>query len=286
MKQVVIIILMLLSALNVKGQTNRIDSLLLDLFNDDKTFNRLVSPAKLFLYSGFNYDDRAFYAGRELGDHMHVVTGNVYLFHTNGFYAGASGLWYNQLHPSYTATVAVAGFRKPLNKKHTLTGRISYNRYFFNLPDSVISGVNLNSVGAGLTWRNSKAGARVSFNAMFGNDFGMNLTSALFANLNLVHFGETGRLCLAPEVSAFFGSETIGDESTGTAGDPLSATLSTTDKYGLLNTQAYIPLCLYAGDFSFEFGYSVNIPFTQDSNADYPISSFFSFSIGLLLPLD
>jgi len=285
MKRVVIIILTLLCALNIKGQTDKIDSLLLDLFNEDNTIGLLVDPPSFYLYSGINYDDRAFYAGRELGDHMHVVTGNIYLFHTGGFYAGASGLWYNQLDPSYSTTIVTAGFRKPLNKKHSFTGRLSYSRYFFNEPDSLSLSINDNNIGVGLILRNNWIGARVTLNAMFGNDFGVNVSSALFANLTLIRFGKTGRLCLAPEMSAYIGSETIEYESAGSIMDSINTAYQTTDEFGLLNTQLYMPFCLYAGNLSFEVGYSLNIPFTSDDNADYPINSSFSFSIGFLLPL-
>ncbi len=65
----------------------------------------------------------------------------------------------------------------------------------------------------------------------------------------------------------------------------MAMSYSVKEKYGLLNTQAYLPAYVYAGNFSFEFGYSVNFPMTQDNTTRYPVNSSFSFSVGYLLPL-
>lgn len=106
--------------------------------------------------------------------------------------------------------------------------------------------------------------------------------------LNDVVWGdkETMRL-LDPELSFFLGSESVELDQMGSqSGQQGTQTeITTENKYSLLNTRFYLPVCLYIGDFDLELGYSLNIPSTQDENMDYPLSSYFSFSIGYLIPV-
>ena len=283
MKRIVVQILMLFCGLQVFAQSDRIDSLLLNVFGDDKDISRLLDPPAFYLYTGAICDSKTFYAGRELGDNMYTINGSTYLVHSRGYYIGASGSWYPELDPAYNVTVLSAGIIKPLNN---LSFRASYSRYFFNNADSVSDNAIKNNLGIGLTLRNKWIGGRLSFNALFGNEFGINLAPSVFANITLVSFGTINKIFLAPEISAFIGSETIEYESGGSIIDPLSTTYITTDKYGLLNTLIYLPVRVYIGDFDFEFGYSVNIPTTMDTSQSYPVNSFLSFSIGYMLQLN
>lgn len=285
MKQSGIILLLFLLGVPVVAQSNRLDSLLLDVLGDDKRIDRLLNPPSVYLYGAITCDTKTFYAGRELGDNMYTINGNAYLMHSRGFYIGASGAWYKGLDPAYNATVVTAGIMKALNKKKNLSFRASYSRYFYYKADSLSDNVLNNNLGVGLTLRNKWIGGRLSFNSLFGNEFGMNMSSDIFGNITLTRFGSSGKIFLAPELSLFFGSETIEYESEGSMIDPLDSSYTTTDKYGLLNTRIDLPICVYAGDFDIEFSYSVNIPATKENNAVYPMSSFFSVSIGYILPL-
>ena len=93
---------------------------------------------------------------------------------------------------------------------------------------------------------------------------------------------------LEPALSFFMGSESVEYEvSSGTGGMQGSQGSSTgvENVYGLLNTEIMLPLSIYIGDFDLEFNYSLNIPLSQEEGIQYPASSFFSFSLGYLLPL-
>ena len=286
MKKIAIYLLLFLCGLPLFSQYDRVDSLLIDVFGNDKSLSNLYgqTQARSYLYSGIICDSKTLYAGRELGSEMFTVNGSIYWLHSAGFYVGASGSWYSELDPGYNSTVVTAGIRKPLGRKKNLSLGVSYSRYFFNVSDSIEIVFN-NSVGAGLTLRNSWIGGHLWFNAMFGREFGMNLSPDIFANITLARFGSSGKLFLAPEISLFLGSETIEYQSEGSVVDPGSPATDTSDKYGLLNTQASMQVCIYAGNFDVELGYSWNFPTTQVQSMSYPMTSFFSFSFGYLLPL-
>jgi hypothetical protein len=291
MKRVIIYIVLMIFVFPAFSQTDRLDSLLYDVLGDDKDMMKFLTPPPSFcyLYSGFAGNNKTFYAGREIGENMYTMNGSIYFFHSKGFFVGTTGSWYSQLNPAYSNTIFTAGFYKALNPKKNLTFRASYNRYFYNIPDDETTNIFTNNLGTGLTFRNKRIGGRISFNFLFGQDFGINVTPNIFSRFTIARFGKYNRIQIEPECSMFIGSEVVEYSSagnlTGQQSDSQSS-LPTKDVYGLLNTQFYLPLIIYAGDFDIELGYSVNIPKSQDKNTTWPVNSFFSVSLGYLLPLN
>jgi len=291
MKPVVTYILLMMCGFPAWSQIDRLDSLLYDVLGDDKEMMKFLNPPSsyCYLYSGFAGDSKTFYAGREIGDNMFSMNGSIYFFHSKNFFIGTTGSWYNQLDPGYSNTIVSAGFYQALNRKKSLSFRASYNRYFYNSGDSETNNVFNNNLGTGISLRNSCIGARLSLNFLFGQDFGISFTPNLFSRITIARFGKYNKIQLEPETSVFFGSEYVEYSITDNLNSQQSGTQSssiTNDVYGLLNTQVYFPLCIYLGDIDIELGYSVNIPNSQDENITYPVSSFFSFSLGYLLPLN
>lgn len=290
MKQHLLAIILLIQSLSVWSQTDRIDSLLNDIVWGDKEMMRLMDPPKsyCYLYGGLAGENKTMYAGRELEESMMAMNGNLFFFHSKGFFLGASGTWYGDPGEGYSNTMLSAGMYKPLNQKKSLNFRASFNHYFYASSDSLTENPFTNSMGAGLSLRNKRIGGRLSLNLLFGQDFGMNVTSAIFSRLPVIRFGKYNKLQLEPELSVFIGSESVELDQLGSQSGQqgIQTEMVTEDKYGLLNTQFYLPLCLYIGDFDLELGYSLNIPSSQDENIDYPVNSVFSFSIGYLLPLN
>ena len=126
-------ILLLISTLSVFGQGDRIDSLLNDLIYNDT--DPLIMPEKHvkfdFIYTGANFNSKTFYAGREISSNMYNISGHIYYYHSSGLFAGASGIWFDELTPSYSTTTLSTGFSKVLDKKKLFTFRTAYSHYLF-----------------------------------------------------------------------------------------------------------------------------------------------------------
>ena len=286
MKRVIVNMILLMSFMQLNAQTDTVDSLLIDLFGNDKTMSHIFDqPSRQsFFYSGINIDSKTFYAGRELGENMYSANANIYLFHSSGLYFGATGSWYSQLDPRYSSTTVTAGVRGYLTRSNNFSIRASYSRFFFT-PSELLTYIPFkNSVGAGLLLKNDWIGASLSYNLFFGEESVMNLTPEVFGNITLVRFGRSGRIHLNPDMSAFFGTETITTISSLT--DTLNSTYTTAEKYGLLNIQAFLPLCISFSGFSIEAGYNLNFPRTKDRLTEYLVSSSISFSVSYVLPLN
>ncbi len=289
MKRAIIPMIMLMYGLSAWSQTDRVDSLLNDVVWGNKEMMRLLDPPSwyCYLYNGVARENKTMSAGNTLEDNMVAINGNLYFFHTKGFFVGASGVWYGNPGAGYSTTIASAGINKFLNQKKSLNFRASYSRYFYANTDFEGENPYTNNLSTGISLRNKWIGGRLSLNILFGQDFGMNLTPGIFSRVPVLRFGKYNKIQLEPEFLIFIGSETVELLNISDLGSPQgSQTTTTKDTYSLFNTRFYLPVCFYIGDFDLELSYSLKIPVAQNENTDYPVSSFFSFSIGYLFPLN
>lgn len=280
---------MLMFGLSAWSQTDRLDSLLNEVVWGDKEMMRLLDPPSWYCYlnGGVAGESNTMYAGSELEDNMVAINGNLYFFHSKGLFVGASGVWYGDPGAGYSTTIASAGINKFINQKKSLNFRASYSRYFYANTDFPSENPYTNNLSTGISLRNKWIGGRLSLNLLFGQDFGMNITPGIFSRVPVLRFGKYNKIQLEPELLILIGSETVELANIIDLGSQQgSQTTTTKNTYGLLNTRLYLPVCFYIGDFDLELSYSLKIPVAQDENADYPVSSFFSFSIGYLLPLN
>lgn len=283
MKNLAIAILMF-SSLSIISQEDRIDSLLNDLlFNEDDPFMIIAPPTRIdFLYTGIYFNSNSFYAGREIDNNMYNLTGQISYYNSLGFFVNASGNWYSHTAPGYSTTVLTAGYYHALNKNKTFTFRTSYSRYLYYQPDTAYDYPYKNNFSTGLSYRKKWFGSRITSNLLFGEETSMNLSAGIYSRLTLCKFGKSDRIYLRPEISAFYGPESILKETT--AASDTTTSYEFVKEYSLLNTQFYIPLNISVNNFDIEFGCSVNFPFTKDENASYPVTAYFSFSVGYFLP--
>ncbi len=266
-------ILFLLYGISAAAQTDRIDSLLNDLiFSDETLLSEIISEKKDFLYAGLNYNNKTFFAGREIGTDLANVSGHVYYFSKYGLFAGASGIWYDQLSPGYTTTMLTLGYGLYLDKSKHFRASGSYSRLIYNSDTTAIYPYE-NNANLTLSYRKDWYGARISNNLLFGSQTFYTLSPSVFAGFYFLDFGKNNRFYFGPEISGYFAKETIN--------------LATTPEevFGLLNVQLFLPLSVNLGNFELQFGYSLNFPFTKDSAADYKVSSGFSVSAFYLIPL-
>lgn len=280
MKKLMIIVF-LMSGISAFAQTDKIDSLLNDLvYNDTDPLIMPEKPVKFdFLYVGANYSSNSFYAGREIGSNMFNVTGNLFYYSSSGLFIGTSGYWYDQLMPSYRNTILSAGFSKTIDKKRLLTFRTSYSRFIYYKPDSGSYYPYKNNFNLGLSFRKNWIGVRIGGNLLFGDESKVNILTALYSRFTLIKLSKYNKIYTSPEISAFFTTETV---STGQNTDQTS---NIKDVFGLLNTQIHVPLGISVNNFDFEFSYSVNLPATLDPTISYPVNTFYSLSIGYMLPI-
>lgn len=274
MKKLVIISLFL-SCFSVFAQGDRIDSLLNDLiYNDSALVEILFKPVKYdFIYTGASFNNKTFYAGRETGTDMINVSGYLYYFSHLGLFAGASGLWYDQLTPGYTSTTLTLGYGHYLDKKHLFRLKGSYSRYIYNNSDTITTYPYENNANLNFSFKKKWFGTRISANYSFGKEENISFTPTVYSSFYFWKFGKNNKFYFGPEVSCYFSSETINSST-----DP-------EEVFGLLNTQLYTPLSINFGNLELQFAYYLNFPITQDTEYSYSVASSYSVSVFYLIPI-
>ena len=281
MKKILIAIaIFIFSIIKVFSQADKLDSLLNDLIFNDTVYDYLSrSVVKYdFIYSGIGFKSNTFYAGRDYGSDIYNTSGYIYYYHNKGIYLGASGMMYEGLTPFLNTVALSAGFYKTIDKNKLFTFKISYNRYFYFQTDTSIEYSFKNNTNLGLSFKKNWFGARIYTGLSFGKESRFNVSSVLYSRINVIKLGKYNRIYTMPEISAYFGSETIETLNE-------SQMINIKDVYGLLNTQFYLPLTISVGNFEIELAYTINFPVSQDDNVTYPVSSLFSASVGYLLPI-
>ena len=281
-------------SINLSAQDDKIDSILDSMFfgTDDEILLMLAEMNKNhhFVYSRFGYDSKTVYAGREIGTDQYNVSGQLYYLNSLGFSLGVSGAWYSQMDPSYRSTIVSAGYSRGLKKIKNLRYRISYSRYFYNTYYSIYEPVFNSSASAGLTIKMGSVGTRFDYSLLMGNDFGSQVSSDIYCDLSLFKVGKKLEISVLPEISFYFGSETVENERisylASMDGSTMVTDYSYEDRFGLMNTQLILPLEISIGDFDIEISYSYNINRSIDPDYTFDNVSMFSISAGYFFVLN
>jgi len=237
-----------------------------------------------FIYNRFGYDSKTVYAGREIGTDQYNLTGQLYYLNSIGLSMGVSGAWYSQMDPSYRSTVVSAGYSSGLKKSKNLRYRISYSRFFYNTDTSSYDPVFNGSANVGITLKTGPVGARVDYSLLMGQEYGSQVSADLYCNITLFNAGRKVRFRILPEVSFYFGSETVEYERysylSGMDGTTVVTDYTYEDRFGLMNTQLSLPFEISLGDLDIEFSYIYNVNRSLDPDYTFDNTSLFSVSAG------
>ena len=274
-----------------KIQENRIDSLLNDfLFEEDEDLLSLFDGSTnfQFLYWRANYHTKTFYAGRQIGYNQYNLSSQLFYLHSKGFYVGLAGAWYSDLDPAYRTTVLSFGYGKGLRKLKFLRYRASFDLYFYNNNDPDYDPIYTSSLNLGTSLKSKILSTRFDAAFLLGKEIGTQLNWDIYSKITLLKLGKFNKLQFEPELSFFFGSETVEYDLSAYLYDQfpdIPPTYYYEDVFGLMNTQLTFPLSLSAGNFDFELSIQKNFPRSMDYAVEYEESTFLSFSIGYIFNL-
>jgi hypothetical protein len=269
------------------GQTSQRDSIIDELISEYKSEGQITKSVKNyhFLYTGIDFSNKTFSAGREIGIDQNNLTGQIFYFNTKGLILGVSGAWYSQLDPKYSTTVFSAGYGNKFKKLPSLTYRLSANYFLFHTGSYDYTPTYRGSINAGTTLKNNWAGTRLDFNLLAGKEFGTSISWDIYSKIKLLKLGKYDKIQLEPEVSFYFSSESVEVNNTGYFDELLFTDIQYTNAFGLLNTKFILPVNVSYKNFNFELGYQLNLPHSLDSNYTYEKNSAFNISIGYLFGL-
>lgn len=263
-----------------------IDGLIDELFFYDQQFlDELIEGGLTynFLYTSVSYNTNTFFSGRDSGTDQFNIIPQVSYYHSSGFNASISGIYYQNFAPAWDFTSVSVGYFNTIGKQKNFNYNLGYTHFFYSDDfDDFTNSIDL-SVGI----RNTKRtlGTTLAASYLFGTDTSLQLVSNSFLNINLKR---TSNLALRfrPNISFIIADQTYTFSSL--IRSPLGPRIVTVvqEVFDLLNTQLSFPLSLSTKSWDFEIGYHLNLPNAVSNESNLSNTNFFSFSVGYLLDLN
>ena len=263
-----------------------IDGLIDELFfNDQQFLDELIEGGLTynFLYTSVSYNTNTFFSGRDSGTDQFNIIPQVSYYHSSGFNASISGIYYQNFAPAWDFTSVSVGYFNTIGKQKNFNYNLGYTHFFYSDDFDDFT----NSIDLSVGFRNTKRtlGTTLAASYLFGTDTSLQLVSNSFFNINLKR---TSNLALRfrPNISFIIADQTYTFSSI--IRSPLGPRIVTVvqEVFDLLNTQLSFPLSLSTKSWDFEIGYHLNLPNAVSNESNLSYTNFFSFSVGYLLDLN
>lgn len=263
-----------------------IDSLIDELFFDNQQFLDELIEKKVsynFLYSSLSYNSNTFFSGRDVGTDQLNLIPQVSYYHSSGFNASISGIYYENFAPSWDFTSVSVGYFNAIGKTKSFIYNVAYTKYFYS--DSFDDFTNSLDFSLGIRNKNRTLGSTFSVSYLFGSDEAYQLVSNSFINFNLKRTTNFA-LRFRPSISfivarqRFFFTRLL-----RTPNGPKFIEV-TKNVFDLLNTQLSFPIAFSNNSWDFEIGYNLNLPNAVANETDLNTTSFINFSVGYMFDLN
>ena len=263
-----------------------IDGLIDELFFYDQQFlDELIEGGLTynFLYTSVSYNTNTFFSGRDSGTDQFNIIPQVSYYHSSGFNASISGIYYQNFAPAWDFTSVSVGYFNTIGKQKNFNYNLGYTHFFYS--DDFDDFTNSIDLSVGIRNIKRTLGTTLAASYLFGTNTSLQLVSNSFLNINLKR---TSNLALRfrPNISFIIADQTYTFSSL--IRSPLGPRIVTVvqEVFDLLNTQLSFPLSLSTKSWDFEVGYHLNLPNAVSNESNLSNTNFFSFSVGYLLDLN
>lgn len=263
-----------------------IDVLLDDLFFSDQQFLDELIESDLsynFLYTSISYNNNTYFSGRDSGTDQFNIIPQISYYHSSGFNASISGIYYQEFLPNWDFTSLSLGYFKAIGKNKNLVYNLGYTKYLYT--DDYDDFTNSLDVSLGMRNRKRTLGTTISASYLFGADESYQLVSNSFANFTLSRTPNYA-LRLRPNISFIIAKQSLAIVRVVIVDRKRVIETINYNVFDLLNTQLRIPLSLSTNSWDFELGYNLNFPNAVFEETNLEPTSFFSLSIGYLFDLN
>ena len=267
---------------NLEDLDGLIDEL---FFNNQQFLDELIENdfSINFLYTSLSYNSNTFFSGRDSGADQFNIIPQVSYYHSSGFNASVSGIYYQNFDPNWDFTSVSLGYFKTLGKNKNFHYNIGYTKVFYT--DDFDDFTNSLDLSLGIRNKKRTIGTTVSASYLFGSDESYQVVSSSYLNFTLKR-APNFALRLRPNVNFIITKQSIAVKKVVFIDQQIVTEIINFNIIDLLNTQLSFPLSLSTKSWDFEFGYNFNFPNLVLKESSIPTSSYFNFSIGHLFDLN
>ncbi|MFY9242798.1 MAG: hypothetical protein WAO74_07205 [Polaribacter sp.] len=266
---------------NLDDLDNLIDEL---FFKDQQFIDEMLEEdfSYNFLYTSVSYNSNTFFSGRDSGTDQFNLIPQVSYYHSSGFNASISGVYYQEFAPSWDFTSVSLGYFNTLGNQKNIIYNLGYTRYFYS--DGFDAFTNSLDVSVGIRSKKRTLGSTISASYLFGTDNSFQIVSNTFANFTLSRRPNLA-VRFRPNINFIIASQSYTFNKvirTPTGPQLISVNQNIFD---LLNTQMNFPISLTTNSWDFELGYNINLPNAVANETDLKTTGFFNLSVGYMFDL-
>lgn len=269
-----------------ENKEDTIDGLVEELFFKDPQFlEELIATnfSYKFLYTSVSYNSNTFFSGRDSGTNQFNIVPQVSYYHSSGFNASISGIYYERFVPSWDFTSTSVGYFNTIGKKKSIPYNLGYTKYFY-AEDAYDEFTNSLDISLGIRNKKRTIGTNISAAYLFGTEESYQLISNSFVNFTLKNTSNFA-LRLRPRLNFIIAKQNITISETVVLERRSILRNFNFDVFDLLNTQINIPLSLSSKSWDFELGYNLNLPNALENESNLETTKYFNFSVGYLFDL-
>lgn len=262
-----------------------IDALIDELFFNDQQFVDEILETNFsynFLYTSVSYNSNTFFSGRDSGTDQFNVIPQISYYHSSGFNASISGIYYQNFAPSWDFTSVSLGYFKPFGVSKNWMFNVGYTKYFYS--DDFDDFTNSIDVSLGIRNKKRTLGTTLAGSYIFGTDNSYQLVSNSFVSFNL-HRTANFALRFRPTISFVVANQTFGKYTLRIINGRRVLVYSSTEVFDLLNTQIGFPISFSKKSWDVELGYYLNLPNAVADETNLSNTSFIGFSVGYLFDI-
>ena len=270
------------------GQEDNLDDIdgLLDelFFNDQQFLDELIESdfSYNFIYTSVSYNNNTYFSGRDVGTNQFNVIPQVSYYHSSGFNASISGIYYQEFSPNWDFTSLSLGYFNTLGEQKMFVYNLGYTKYFYT--DGYDGFTNSIDLSFGVKNKKRNFGTTISASYVFGTDESYQVVSNTFVNFTLKRISNFA-VRLRPAFNFIIAKQSLATEKIIFIDHQRILETVNFNIFDILNTQINIPISVSTKSWDFEFGYHLNFPNAVLKEKNLPTTSFFSLSLGYLFDL-
>lgn len=266
---------------NLEDIDNLIDEL---FFNDQQFLDELIESdfSFNFLYTSVSYNSNTFFSGRDAGTNQFNVIPQISYYHSSGFNASVSGIYYQNFNPTWDFTSLSLGYFNSIGKQKKWQYNIGYTKYLYS--DGYDEFTNSLDFSFGYRNRKRNFGSTISASYLFGTDNSFQIIANTFANFTLKRLSHWA-IRFRPSINFIIAKQTLTFREFVITNRQLVLQTTTKEISDLLNTQLNFPISIASNSWDFELGYSVNLPKATAIENNLKTTGFFNLSVGYLFDL-
>lgn len=270
----------------VPDKGDEFDMLLDELFFNEQQFIDDILDSFIprnFIYANLSFENNTYFTGRDPGVDQFNLVPQLSYYHSSGFNASVSGIYYQEYTPHWDFTSVYLGYFNNLGKKQLFNYEAGYTRYFYSDGWDVFT--NALNLGVGLRNKKRTLGTKLSATYLFGSDQAFQLISRTYGRVTITR-KENFILKFRPQLNFIIAQQTIELERLNPDTNEPTGEFEYDDVFGLLNTQINLPIALATRSWDFEAGYNINFPNPVESEPSLDPTGYFHISIGYLIDLN